>query len=483
MLFELPYSLDAPRLTNPSVGIDRLTVRSDATYEMVITLLDAPDHRLLRAGVMLAHRVVDGLGDWYLDAPSWQPWLPADHSEPLGAAGDLPADLAELVRPFRRRAPLGPVAAVNIVRNSYTLKDPEDVTLGTLRDEKITIRRNGLTTSRFREVTLVPSPAMTGAQRRFLSEALTMSGGIQVDSFPDLVFRLGAPATGLTDYPEPREWDAKVSLETFVSQVFASRLQDIVRADLALRASELAQRTRAAADDDDAASAGTGPSDDPSAERRPSSSMGIAPLLRELVQLRHIVASLSAVLEPTWRQTMHNDLTAIIDAGPERPVSSLDDRYYGVLDELIGAARAPQLGDLSNRQAAPVLRQQLESGMRILVTRCQRLRADSPDDDWQAALVATRELLGTSEGLGILFGKLARKVAKQLRKVANLLEPAQGIAEWPSDAQLAEWSAEQAFVAGRNLQRAGDARDAARARFVEEWPVLRRKLLNLRQQA
>lgn len=473
LFFELPYSLSSPRLTNPSVGIDRLTVRNDATYEMVITLLDAPDQRLLRAGVMLAHRVVDGLGDWYLDAPSWQPWLPADHSEPLGAAGDLPEDLAELVRPFRRRAALGPVAAVTIDRTSYTLKDADDVSLGTLRDERITIRRNGLTTGRSREVTLVPSPAMTGAQRRFLNESLTMVGGIPVDAFPELVTSLGAPATGLTDFPEPREWDAKVSLETFVSQVFATRLQDIVRADLALRASELAQKMRQAASDADDET----PTPEPSKKDR---RMGIKPLVNELVGLRQMVSSLSSVLEPTWRASFENDLAAIIDQGTDRPVSSLDERYYSVLDRLISAARAPQLGDLSNRQAAPVLRQQLEGGMRILMDRCQKLTMDSPDEAWDGALNAAGHLLGTTQGLGILFGKLARKLAKQLRKLQGLLAPAQRVADWPGDEVMATWSVAEAFEAGRDLQRDGDARDAARRQFIDQWPSLRRKIVALK---
>lgn len=467
LYFELPYSLESPRLINPAVGIDRVTVRSDASFEMVITLLDAPDQRLLRSGVMLAHRVVDGLGDWYLDAPHWQPWLPADHSEPLGAAGDLPDDLAELVRPFRRRATLGPVAAVTIVRNSYSFKDADDVSLGTVRDELVTIRRNGLTTARFREVTLVPSPAMTGAQRRFVADSLTAVGGIQVDAFADMVTSLGPPATGLTDFPAPREWDAKVSLETFVSQVFAARLQDLVRADLALRASELAQ-ARAATDPDEPA------------PRPAPADRSITPLISELSTLRQVVASLSSVLEPSWRASLENDLATLIDQGADRPVRSLDERYYSVLDRLIGAARAPQLGDLSNRQAAPVLRQQLEAGMRILMDRCQKLRPNSPDEAWEAALTATGHLLATTQGLGILFGKLSRKLAKQLRKLQRLLEPTQRVDDWPADDVMAGWTPAAAFEAGRELQRAGDARDGARRQFVDEWPGLRLRIVALK---
>ena len=469
-LFELPFSIETPRLTDPGLGIQRLVVRGDSTWTRLVTILDAPDHRLLRAGVMLAHRVRDGLGDYYLDAPTWGPWLPKDHSEPMGAAGDLPADLAELVRPFRRRAALGPVAAVETDRTSYTFKDPEDVSLGTLVDEKMTVRRNGLTISRFREVTLAPSPAMTGAQKRFLIAALTGVGAIQTDEFPDLVRRLGAPATGLTDYPEPRDWDSRVNLETFVSQLFAARLQHIVRADLALRASELARRAVAAAAVDD------GLPGEPAKQPAP---LDCGPLMSELMRLRHQVSSLQSVLEPGWREQVEEDLQAVLDAGAERPVSSLSERYFAVLDALVSAIRAPQLGNRSREQAAPVLRGQLESGMRILVDRCDKLGPESTDADWLAALVACRQLLGTVDGLEILFGKLARKLRKQLRRVQALLEPCQPLADWPTDEELATWSPAQVFEAGRTLQRAGDSRDAARVRFVQDWPPVRKKLTAL----
>lgn len=463
--FEVPFTMETPRLTSPQHGIERVVVNSGDTCERAATILDAPDHRLLRAGIMLAHRVVNGLGDWYLDAPGWGPWLPTDHAEPLGAAGDLPADLAELVRPFRRLATLGPIAAVTTQRTSYSLKDAEDTTLATVRDEATQVQRNGLTISRFREVAITPSAAMTGAQRRFLAEAMRGVGGIDVDDFPQLVQRLGAPATGLTDFPPPREWDSRASLETFVSSLFASRLQDILRADLALRASTLAR-----VPDED----GTLPPDP-----------GAAPLLSELAQLRHQLTSLATVLEPSWRERVVADVDAVLDRGPEQSVMSLDDRYYLVIDALISAVRAPQLGNRSHEQAAPVLRHQLVQGLRILVDRCDRLtppKNDAPSDDaeWEAALVAARQLLGTTEGIGILFGKLARKVAKQLRKTSHLLDACQPVQSWPDAATMAAWTPTEAFEAGRALQRAGDERDTARARFVEDWPGVRAKLVALR---
>jgi hypothetical protein len=53
-LYDMPYSAPAPRLVNPSLGLHNLVARAghNAAYEIDVTLLDAPDHRLIRSGVM-----------------------------------------------------------------------------------------------------------------------------------------------------------------------------------------------------------------------------------------------------------------------------------------------------------------------------------------------------------------------------------------------------------------------------------------------
>ena len=108
------------------------------------------------------------------------------------------------------------------------------------------------------------------------------------------------------------------------------------------------------------------------------------------------------------------------------------------------------------------------------------MRATSADDAWEAALTATRHLLETTKGLGILFGKQSRRLAKHLRRLQGLLEPAQRVADWPAAEVMESWTAAEAFEAGRALQRAGDARDVARKRFVDQWPVVRRKIVALK---
>ncbi|WP_022911216.1 hypothetical protein [Aestuariimicrobium kwangyangense] len=458
--FELPFTVDAPRLVNPALGVDRLTMSPKQSFELGTTLLDAADHRLLRAGVMLAHRVQAGLGEWYLDAPGWQPWLPVDHVVELGAAGDLPADLAELVRPFRRLATLGPVAAINQERHVFTIKDSDDVTLGSLRDEKITIRRGGLTTARFREATLECGPAMTTGQRRFLAEGLLSVGGVRVDEFPDAMHRLGAPGTGLSDFPEPREYDSSTSLEVFVSSLFAERLRSVMRADLALRASDLARQARATSDPDLA----------------PGQMLSAEPVFSELETLAVQLRALAGVLEPAWREKLENELVSLVHGERDLPISRLDDRYYGVLDALVQAVRAPQLGDWSQRKAREVLQQQAQSGLSILATRITRLTPEAPLDQWQAVQAAATQLLVGVEGVGGLFGKRGKQLRKRLKQLLAALEPCVVPVEEPDADELAALDGPTAYRRGLEAADATRARRQARTEFIQAWPKLRSRI-------
>ncbi len=62
--------------------------------------------------------------------------------------------MADLIRPFSRRAPLTPVAALRCERREFALRANAGPTLALLRDDKVTVRRGGLTTARYREVML-----------------------------------------------------------------------------------------------------------------------------------------------------------------------------------------------------------------------------------------------------------------------------------------------------------------------------------------
>ena len=236
-LFDMPYSSQVPSPVRPDLGLASLVARAghNAGYDIDLTLLDAADHRLIRTGLLLAHRVLDGRGEWYLGAPDWVPLLPKELIVPMGQ-GELPDDLAELVRPFRRGAPLSPVAALRCERREFALRNGGGQTVALLRDDKVTVRRNGLTTARYREVMLTPvGPGLDAAQAEWLGQCLGAAGGTEIERFPRLVRRLGAPATGPSDLPAPAKL-ADGTFGQFLTQLLGAGVRDLISGDLALTA-------------------------------------------------------------------------------------------------------------------------------------------------------------------------------------------------------------------------------------------------------
>jgi hypothetical protein len=453
--YDMPYSAAAPRMINPDLGLHHLVARvgHNAAYEIAVTLLDAPDHRLIRSGVLLAHRVLDGRGEWFITAPDWQPLLPEDHIELMGHA-DLPEDLADMIRPLRRRATLGPVAALICDRREFALRDENSTTLALLRDDKVTVRRGGLTTARYREVLITPvGPGLTDEQMSFLDRALLQAGATHVPRFPRLISRLGAPATGPTDLPVPGPFDAAASFKKFVSQLVALRLRQIVEADLAIRGGDLGAVDR---------------------------------LADQASRLRLELKGLSVVLDPEWVEDLYDELGWISlegdssnSDGHDRLTARLrSERYLTVLERLVAAVRAPKLADQRTDPAGEVL-----AGLvSIAVTRMGRcadhLNIDSADEDWEEAW----QEMGRLEWVVGVAGQVLPEEAATIQH--QLLKPRQLLAEIHDDhrrelvttEQVAKLLPAQAFAAGRDFER--DSRRVRRARreFVEVWAKTKKKL-------
>lgn len=449
-LYDMPFSSAPARLTRPELGLRSLVARAgeNAAYAIDVTLLDAPDHRLIRAGVLFAHRVLDGRGEWYLTAPDWAPLLPQDRIEPMGHA-DLPEGLTSLIAPLRRRATLGPVAALHCDRREFALRGDSGDSLALLRDDKVTVRRGGLTTARYREVTLTPVGAGLDAdQRAFVDRAFAATGANRVAHFPRLVTRLGAPATGPSDVPAFGRSDVSSSLRRFVSTLIGTRLWEIVHADLAVRGGD------------------------------PSASVA---LLEQATGLRAELAGLADALDPDWAEDVADDIDWLIGAGPQPGgTSTVADRlrrqrYLALLEQLVGAARAPRLRLDGSRPAAAVLAGLVSEGTARLCAVADDLTADSDGTRWERV----REQLGSVRALLVVAGPVLPEetgdAVRRLAKPVRLLEAVDRGGP-PAPPDLTVMSVAEAFEAGRALERAEAGRRAARQRFVDRWAKTAPKL-------
>lgn len=458
LLFDMPYSGSAPRLIKPDLGLYNLVARAghNAGYTIDVTLLDAPDHRLIRSGVLLAHRVLDGRGEWYLGAPQWVPVLPDERIEPMGQ-GDLPQQLAELVRPFRRRATLGPVAALTCERREFALRNDRGTTLALVRDDKVTVRRGGLTTARFREVMLTPAgPGLTHDQAAHLHRQLSGAGGTQVARFPKLVNRLGAPATGPTDFPRLEGVGQQPHFAQFVSALLGTRLRQMLEADLAYGDGDL----------------------DAAAHLRDHSRR----LLTEL-------SGLKAVLDPDWTDDLHEELTwlagqaerelargpkdAAVLAGPLR-----GERYLTLMDRLVTATRSPKVGGSSTLGTAEVVERLLDSATHRLRASVDGLQADGDPASWESAAAALSEL---SDGCVVAAHVLPERAETLQRRLAPARELlAEATAHWRRAEEVRTGALEatpaEAFDLGRTYEHELAVVHRARESFVRVWTKTARKL-------
>jgi hypothetical protein len=453
-LYDLPYSAAAPRLVNPDLGLHHLVARAghNAAYSIDVTLLDAPDHRLIRSGVLLAHRVLDGRGEWYMTAPDWEPLLPKDRIELMGHA-ELPEEFADLLRPLRRRATLGPVAALTCDRREFALRDDHGTTLALLRDDKVTVRRGGLTTARYREVMITPvGPGITDEQTAWLDRAFIQAGATYVPRFPRLVYRLGAPATGPTDLPVPEPFDADAPFKKFCSQLVALRLRRIVEADLAVRGGDLGALDR---------------------------------LAEEAARLRDELTGLSAVLDPEWVEDLYDELGWIsLDSAPSDPAGRdrlasrlRSERYLTVLERLVGAVRTPRLAEVRAEPTRVILTELIDAAVARLRRTADALTVESVEEEWDEAW---QEMGRLQRVLDVAAHVLPDPLPTQERmeSAARLLTQVHDDRTSEATAMLmvAELSPDLAFLAGRDFERETDKARRTRRQFVREWSKIIKKL-------
>ena len=430
LLLELPFSSEPPVFTSAAVGLPRIMRRPAASFTMDITILDSADARLLRAGVTVAHRVVDGLGEWCLAAPGWEPHLPAERIEPLGATGDLPDEFGRLIRPIVRRGVIGTLAALHCERDEWALRTSEGTVAAIVRDDRVTVRRSGMTTARYREVTITASQPLTGQQRDFLASAALSVNATIVDEFPTLRQRIGAPATGLTGFPARGPLHRDASLEEFVTWVFTNHLGEITRADLRRR--------------------GGDPND-------------CAEVTDRVWAFGRDLRGLASVLEPSWREETERLLAGL----PFTTAGEADGTVLDVIESLVLAVRAPRLGNLSQKPAAQVLFERAEQATMILADRCRTLEANAADDKWAGALRAAEHLELVATVAEPLFAKPLRKLLRQLGEVVDDLRAADGATSLPEFDGL---SAAQAFQLGQESERKRALVAKARRDFIHEWP-------------
>lgn len=421
--FRVPVETQTPPLISESIGFQRIVARPADGFRMQVGVFDSPGARLLRAGIVVAHRRSDDdPGEWYLSAPSW-PGLPDEATFEVGQERDLPPEVRRKLALFLRDAPLAPFATMECVRREYSLRGPEE-TVADIRDDLVTIVRDGTTTSEQREITLQPRVQLSGQQRDFIRSAFDAIDGEELERPPSLQERLGPPASGLGIFREPAELRKDMSLEEFVSESLLGHLTRLVDGELT----------------EDA-----------------------VVIRGELNHLLDDLRGLSSELAPQWRERLESDVRSLLSKGTEDREPAL----LSTIEGLIAGMRAPQLGDHAGEQARVVLYSRIRQQLLIVFDRCRALEADGPDEAWSAVLRQAEYLDAAVRLVEPLFGKHARRLREAVGEVISVLRTS---VRPPADIELVGMSPKEAFQLGRDVEHAQWSVDRARRHFLQHWP-------------
>jgi hypothetical protein len=303
-------------------------------------------------------------------------------------------------------------------------------------------------------------PGLTDEQTAHLAHALAAAGATQVVRFPHLVTRLGAPATGPTDFPQPQSLEQDTSFTQFVSHLLATRVREMLNADLAVR------------------------TDEP---------RGAADLARCAGQLRSELQGLESVLDPGWLEDLDEELEWVVGQaeqqsrapgnGAEPPAGELKqrlrgERYLTLLDRLVTATRAPQVGNASTLQASEVLGSLVNVAQGQLVKTARRLDVDSPTEAWDETSLSFDALFRVTGVASHLLPERVERLRHRLGVATQLLAEVtrHDRAAQRSLDRAQKSSPADAFSLGRAYEHELAVARTAREAFVRRWAKTVKKL-------
>ncbi|TXR57324.1 CYTH and CHAD domain-containing protein [Quadrisphaera setariae] len=448
---ERKFSLGEDATLPDLVGAGRVASVDDAvTHDMVAVYYDTADLRLAREGVTLRRRHGGSDDGWHLKLPVGSSSDRDELSVPLADGGapreeggppTVPAALTALVTALVRISPLGPVAELRTHREVRVLRDAEGRALAeaALDDVEVAVPdgagegSSGVVPGRFRELEVELLDDGDETDLDAVSDALVAAGAVLGAQVSKAKRALGAPATALSDVPEPGEVGPRSSAADLVRAYTAEQVRALRRHDLGVRRGEddAVHQMRVAA-------------------RRLRSGLRVfRPLLDQAWadDLRSELAWLAGELGAARDgEVLAERLAVALDALPAdvdatdaaRLLQALlaeqhrdgeavalaalsSDRYTALLDRLVAAAAAPPTTEAAEGECREVLPPLVRKAWKKLAREVAALRMAGDDDSWHDARKTAKRVRYAAEAVTPALGKPAKRFAKQVERVTELL--------------------------------------------------------------
>jgi CHAD domain-containing protein len=175
-----------------------LSIRTQPAQHLNAVYVDTPDLRLIRSGLTLRHRTDRGTGrgTWTLKLPVPEHGAALSRRELNwpGTPGPVPAEIASLVRAYRRTASLGPVARLVTLRQRVLVCDRFDEALLEIDDDVVSVMDGRRLAARFREVEVEVVGPAPEALLNAIVDRLRDAGAVPAGGPPKVARALGARA-------------------------------------------------------------------------------------------------------------------------------------------------------------------------------------------------------------------------------------------------------------------------------------------------
>ncbi|HVE63191.1 MAG TPA: CYTH and CHAD domain-containing protein [Mycobacteriales bacterium] len=478
-----------PTLTNPEAGV--VNAVPSSALDLRATYYDTADLRLAREGITLRHRTGENPARWTLKLPLRGGGAHTrEEIDVVGTARSVPEEIADLLTAWTRGASVEPVAVLRTRRRPYVLSDADDVVLGELVDDTVSVLEGRRVVARFREIEIEgeETPGLL-----WLGSAIRDAGAVAGEFVPKAIRALGARASAPPDLPVATEVRKNDPAGDVVTQSLRANVRRLVLADVGVRRDidDAVHQMRVACRRMRSELKTFGSLVDATwADRLREELSWLADELgaaRDFEVLAERIAAVSAdpaaPLDPAPVGVLLDELSRRQQGAAERVGGALrSPRYVALVDELIRAAQSPPLTAAAERPAGVALPPLVRVTWQQLARSARRLRADQPAERFHRTRILAKRARYAAEACAPVLGAPADRLAKACASVQSVL------GEMQDGAVAADFVREVAaahpgnggvsFAAGQLVERERHAALRTQEALLGLWPQIDRKRIH-----
>jgi CHAD domain-containing protein len=480
---EIEKKLDVPtrfRLPSLADGVGKVVTRP--TLRLTAVYYDTADLRLARSKITMRRRF-GGVDDgWHLKLPHDDSGARDELRLPLDAIGNPPAEFTTLTLGITRGDVLGQVATLRTERRPLGVNDEHGAPLAELTDDRVSVSIGRKVVRRFRELEVEAAEGRTADDLGPIVAALLAAGATKSAFSSKLVRALGEQASRPADVPTVRQLRPRDAAGDVIQNHIAQQVSAFIESDLRLRRDlpDAVHQLRVTA-------------------RRLRSTLKVFAPMLDTEWAEHLREDLAWIADElgasrdneVLKERLLSGLGALDEKGTAQAAKVVrrelskgqqatatdvaeamrSTRYLDLLDSLVEAASAPRLSEAAATKASTALPPLMRSTWRRLSRSVHSLRQNGADDDWHAARIRAKQARYAAEALVPVFGRPAKRLAKQLERITELLGAHQDAAV---AAHAAKRLASSKGISGRAGYALGLLHEAQRAEVRQTRRELKR---------